>query len=354
MADIHKQFINFHEEIKLKRFGENKKLRDKRDKILKALTDGLARLFKDKEEPTPTYRWFHQGSYEMGTGVRPLTEGDYDIDVGISFHISVDDHEDPVEVKEWVYKSLENHTSKVRVRYPCIIVYYFKNGKPIYHVDLAIYTDKKENNGKMHLAKGYLGSQEEYRIWEEADPEGLTKYVRDCWSEDDGKQFRRTVRYLKRWRDNRFSSSGNAAPIGIGLTIAACRWFEPDYEVVDNFSGKREYNDLNALIYLVDRMYNSFVYRTHNDEYALRLYVESPVVPYNDLFDKMTNKQMKTFREKLLTLLNDLQSARDETDPVEACTLLRDNQLGSDFPVPSKKETAKTFPSAIVSSSSSA
>jgi len=62
-------FMKFHEAILLKRFDENAELREKRDRILKRLRDNLSVTF----EP------FNQGSYSMGTGIKPL-DGDYDID----------------------------------------------------------------------------------------------------------------------------------------------------------------------------------------------------------------------------------------------------------------------------------
>jgi hypothetical protein len=94
----------------------------------------------DREEDTPTFTWFNQGSYEMGTGIKPAVSGDYDIDVGIIFDINHSEH-DPVDVKTWVTDALEGHTKKVDMRRPCVTVFYQRDDEPIYHVDLAIYSD---------------------------------------------------------------------------------------------------------------------------------------------------------------------------------------------------------------------
>lgn len=77
MLDIQKQFVKFHDLIKLD-FDSNKPLREKRDLLLEDLRLGLKKMFP---ENTPTFDPFNQGSYDIGTGIEPIDEGDYDIDL---------------------------------------------------------------------------------------------------------------------------------------------------------------------------------------------------------------------------------------------------------------------------------
>ncbi|NOZ79299.1 MAG: hypothetical protein GXP48_09025 [Acidobacteria bacterium] len=77
LADVQQQF---NENIRLKQYSENEVPRKKRDIVLDKLKTGLQRVFEGKEEPPSRYRTFNQGSYKLGTGVKPL-DGDYDIDV---------------------------------------------------------------------------------------------------------------------------------------------------------------------------------------------------------------------------------------------------------------------------------
>jgi hypothetical protein len=70
MANVQKQFEQFHEIIKLD--DENDTLREKRERVLTRLKDGLEKIFEDKEETAPTFSPFNQGSYAMSTGVIPL------------------------------------------------------------------------------------------------------------------------------------------------------------------------------------------------------------------------------------------------------------------------------------------
>lgn len=68
MADIQRQFQQFDEAIRLKRFNENATLREKREAVLTRLRDGLAAK-RRQGHPVPTFEPFNQGSYQMGTGI---------------------------------------------------------------------------------------------------------------------------------------------------------------------------------------------------------------------------------------------------------------------------------------------
>ena len=353
MADVQRQMLQFHEAIKLKRFDENDILREKRDRILNRLDEGLKKLFASKGMKPPKYETLDQGSYAMGTGTKPV-DGDYDIDVGIRFKISKDDYPNPVEVKVWVYLAVVGHTKRVEIRRPCVTVFYQQEGEPLYHVDLAVYSDKDCNSdGKMYLAKGKLNSDDEYRFWQESDPQKLIELIKNCFPDrDDDKQFRRTIRYLKRWKDEKFSSDGNAAPIGIGITVAAYYWFDP-VKTVNAFENTKIYDDLEALQRFINAMLAQFRYVNSNGKMVERLVVTLPVSPDTDLLERMTDEQMSKFKEKLGNLLSAIQEAQRKADPVEACKILQ-QQFGDDFPVPNREETAQKRPPAIISSSASA
>lgn len=344
VADVQKQFAEFHDKIKLGAFDENAILREKRDIVLNKLKTRLKAMFEEKNEPVPQYDSFDQGSYKMGTGVIPL-DSDYDIDVGLSFKVKKDDYPDPVVVKQWVYDSLNVHPhKKVDMKRPCVTVVYQKDDEPVYHVDLAVYSDESCNaDGKKYLARGKLTSSNDNRSWEVSDPKGLMDTVGKKYSDDDKKQFVRVIRYLKRWKDHNFSTNGNAAPIGIGLTIAAYKWFAPNKPLLDKIANVYKYNDLQATKTVVKGMLDNF---------GDRLKVYLPVEPYSELFAKMTDTQMTDLKTKLEDLLEALESAIDEVAPEDACKTLK-MVFGKDFPVPEKKETARVTGPAIASSNNS-
>jgi hypothetical protein len=310
-------------------------------------------MFKEKGQTPPTFTSFNKGGYAMHLGIVPLN-GDYDIDVGLEFDIIKDNYPDPVTIKQWVYDALYGHTDDVKIKKPCVTVQYHLNKEPCYHVDFAVYGHDSSQSSNIYLARGKPTSLAEDKYWQHDDPKGLIKLVGERFTdEDDRNQFRRSIRYTKRWKDIKFSPEGHAAPIGVGLTVAAYNWFTPYKALIDPVQNKYKYDDLEALRSLVSRMISNFSFVLHAGEYAERLVVTVPVEPYCDLFEKMSNSQMKDFKDKLSTLLNALDEAKKEADPVAACKKLQ-KQLGDDFPVPENKETAQPRGPAIISSGNSA
>ena len=342
MALCQKQFIDFHETIKLKL--ENEVLSEKRDIIIKRIKENLP---EDEHKP---FTIFNQGSYAMKTGIVPL-DGNYDIDVGLYFDMSQDDVR-PVEAKKWVYNAVEDHTDEVKYKNPCVTVTY----KAGYHVDITVYA-ATNTNGKVYLAKGKPTSNAANNFWDESNPKDLIEEIRNHLSDtEDRRQFRRVVRYLKRWKDVNFTA-GSGKPTGIALTSCAYHWLSIQKEV-DLFSTKRTYKDLDALIYLVQQMISRFVdeWIEVDGQYKWmpRLKVELPVAPRPELFEKMTASQMKQFKEKLECFLEGLESAKEKVDPVDAAEILQ-KHFGSDFPVPPRPTTGKkSVAPAVIPSSESA
>jgi hypothetical protein len=348
MAHVQKQFEQFDEAIKLRRYHENATLAEKREKVLRSLSEGISRQRKDGAE-IPSYRTFNQGSYDVGTGVKPLN-GDYDIDVGVEFDLPKDDYT-PVDVKKWVLSAVEVHTTKVDMRRSCVTVFYMQNDEPKYHVDLAVYSRAERNpDRRMYLARGKERSSKDNQEWTPSAPEELTDRVNNRFGRDDARQFRQVIRALKRWKDNKFSSEGQSAPRGIALTVAALSWFSPMTSVVE---GEPRRDNLAALMCFVEALLRQFS-ATFDDQGTLypRLKVTCPVEPFDDLCARMTAEQMRQFHARLETLLEALQEAQEDPDPHTACMTLR-GQFGDDFPVPPKTETGSPRRPAITHSGNS-
>lgn len=354
MADVQKYFIEFDGIIKLKRDDEKAKLAEKRERVLRRLSEGIARQ-REAGKEIPSYECFNQGSYKMDTGVKPC-DADYDIDVGVRFKLAKDDYSDPLTVKQWVYDAVDGHTKRVEMRRSCVTVFYHEEGEAVYHVDLAVYSGAENNRDrKDYLARGKLNSAGEHRSWEESDPEGLCNCIANRHSGENARQFRRTIRSLKRWKDERFSKDGRAAPKGIALTVAAYWWFQPSSRVTDVFANTVEYDDLTALRGLVRTMLANFqpVLNAEEMRYSPRLRVQLPVAPYTDLCARMTDGQMTDLKSRLEALLEAADKAQADVDPHTACNELQ-KHFGDDFPVPEKSATAEKRGRAITSSGNSA
>lgn len=344
MADLQKYFDTFHDRIAQRREHEKAVLAEKRKRILTRLADGIAAQRKDGAS-IPKYRTINQGSYPMGTGVKPL-DGDYDLDVAVLFEMTSAKCPDPVAAKLWVHKAIDGHTKEVRVREPCVTVFYQQQGEPVYHLDFAIYA---ENGAVPQLARGKIGSAPPAKRWEDSDPQGLLKFASDRFAHlDDDGQCRRIIRATKRWKDVNFPREGHAAPRGIALTAAALKWFVPCV-ARDPVANTTRPDDAKALRNFAERLLSEF----RQTPSGPRLQVHLPVAPGNDLFSKMTDAQMTVFHGHLTKLRDGMTSAIDDPDPVTAASKVA-KVLGDDFPVPEKSETAVPRGPAIISSGHSA
>lgn len=353
MANVQKQFDEFTGKIRLGRFKENATLREKRDIVRRKVDERLPAVFTKYGETCPTYEWCDQGSYDLGTGVQPL-DSDYDIDQGLYFETSTSSYPDPVVLKKRVHEALDGHTDSVRIRRPCVTVQYHRDGERMYHVDIAVYSAKASNSDARHrLSVGREGSTAANREWQVADPRGLKNAFWIRFPKGaDRHQFRRLVRYFKRWKDYNFSSDGSAAPLGIALTVAVFDHLVPTF--ADPFT-KDVPDDLGALRPVVRALLARFAdhWDANEQQYVRRLHVTLPVEPQADLFERMSPKQMVDFEQRLKALLDALDAAAGDIEPIDACKRLQ-KVFGPDFPIPEKQETAKKHAPAVVSSSSSA
>lgn len=306
--EIQELFDGFHENIKLEEHDERRKLREKREVLVSTLKSKLASESL-KFEP------FDQGSYAMRTGVIPF-DGNYDIDVGLIFDCPPERFPDPLVLKCIVRDSLCGNKRTVEIRRACVTVTYFKGGLPDYHVDLALYLRRPD--GTLVLAKGREFSDQENCQWVPSAPKELTQFILSKFSGEEQGQFRRCIRYLKRWRDENFRSG---APLSIALTVAAATWFEP------KSSEDGKYVDLEALLALVKKMRSQF----GNGWVFNRLAVNLPGPVKADLMSGLTNIHMRAFSERLKGLQQALEKCLGDVSVGDSATILR-AQFGLAFP----------------------
>lgn len=329
MAELQKYLEQFHDTIRID-YDMSEELREKRDIILNRIRSYL------KRNDLPAFAERLQGSYAMKTGVKPIKNDEYDIDVGLRFKIAENDHS-ANEVRDWVYTAVEGHTEQVKDKGPCARVTYADG----YHVDLVCYAVWEDELGSQqfrlaHRRKG----------WRPADPPGLLDFVRNVVerfkdTEDSATktdQFRRVVRYLRRWVDETTPTGTRGQVSGLALVLLAAEHLQ----LCQGWDGLP--NDAEALQGLASRI----------GESTGRIVVRKPTPEYEDLFEHLSDREIENLLKSFQKLANVLQYAREqEVDPVEACKTLQ-SVFGKDFPVPRIEETArKTRGPAIVPSSSS-
>lgn len=308
--DLNKKMLAFHEKIKLDD-ADNAILREKRN-----LLEGEIRAYLKNTFPTstPTFSIVNQGSYAMGTGIRPLEGESYDIDVALEFNIDKANYDNPTKVKKWVYDALNKNNRSLEWKRPCISVNYAAS----FHVDLAVFA-VKNSDGKKYIARGYESSDISNREWLKSDPLAIVRLIDDKFDgkADEKRQFKRVIRYLKRWKDISFSKDGNNRPFGIALTACALKWFS--YKTTD----------VEALIYLVSEIISGFKAKGFWDS-SKCIEVSLAISPANNLFAKMSDKQQGNFHEKLISFRDGLNAAKNSGSLEKASTALY-KFFGQDF-----------------------
>lgn len=347
---LQKYFKDFNKTIKMD-YAEKAELASKRDILLKKLRDS---------GELPAFTELNQGSYSMYTGVEPLNK-EYDIDVGLRFKVNKADYDEPLELKNKIYDILQNHTEYgAKVKTPCVTVTYKKDGETAYHVDLVVYTyeDKDDSESQLYLARGKESKPEEI-CWEKSNPKGLVDYINAKYEDDieDRNQYRRVIRYMKRWKNLKFSGKGNAEPPSIGITLIAADKFEASKRY-DCIEAKWYYDDLEALIGFAKKIQSLFTFTRISDKgrvlYRIKYSLPSSLnfESDTDVFKKMSDVYMTDFKDKIDKLISDLEEVKEEVDEVEQCKLLN-KIFGDDFKVPEKKDASKKQMNFIPSSSAS-
>ena len=165
-----------------------------------------------------------------------------------------------------------------KIKKPCVTANYASDNV---HIDFIIY---KRSGDQYYLAVGKKNSDEDNREWSIADPLGLIEWIGDAsdYDDDDAKdvmaQFRRLVRYLKRWRDVQFSESVAGKVFSIGLTVMVKQ------ELVPTFSTEGTRDDLAALRATVKAILGAG-YFDEEEKGKYRVRVDLPVEPHRDIFD---------------------------------------------------------------------
>lgn len=334
MADVQEQFKQFHKQIQTY-YEINETLRQKKDIIVRRVKRYL------EKNNRPQCVEFIQGSYKMKVGICAVDGLEYDIDVGLRF--SFDESKYTAEtVRLWLLEAVDGHTEAVEKKPSCIRVVYADG----YHVDLVSYAwwdddDKKEQYRLAHESKG----------WRSADPPALIQHVldarkpfadtKDTATQTD--QFRRVVRYLKRWNDRAMPFESKNKPSGIALVLLTELHLKSPRTTWDGIS-----DDRAALEQVAYGATNS----------VGRISVKKPTPEYEDIFGSISDTEINKLKERFGKLRTALVDAKNEANVETACKRLRE-VFGDDFPCPdpidSKTEQAKrTSAPAIISSASSA
>jgi hypothetical protein len=334
MTSVQAQFELFHKDIRTY-YEINHTLREKKDIIVRRVKKHL------EKNKRPQCTEFIQGSYKMKVGICAVEGLEYDIDVGLRFSFDESEYA-PATVRGWVFEAVDGHTEKVEEKPSCIRVVYADG----YHVDLVCYAwwdddHDQEQHRLAHESKG----------WRAADPPGLVQHVKDARepfadtsdTATQTDQFRRIVRYLKRWNDHAMPFESKDKPAGIALVLLTKEHLSNPRTSWDGTS-----DDRAALEQVAQAAENA----------VGRISIAKPTPEYEDLFGGISDKGMTSLKKRFGELRQALVDAKNAPDVQTACKRLRE-VFGEDFPCPDpddgkKQEAKKTSAPAVISSASSA
>lgn len=334
MADVQALFEKFHRAIRTD-YDTNQTLREKKDIIVDRVK---AHLAKNKRPGCSEYL---QGSYKMRVGVCALAGSEFDIDVGLRFSFSDADFA-PADVRAWVFEAVDGHTQKVEEMGPCIRVTYVDG----YHVDLVSYAWWDDMWGRTQYRLAHKDGR-----WLPADPPGLVEHVQNARKPYEGTedtvtltdQFRRVVRYLKRWNDYHIRGESNDKPSGLALVL-----------ITEKLLGFRQVDwrgipdDRLAVERIADAAASMWG----------RIQAHKPTPEHEDMFGRLSEQAMSDLKDRFRALRDALVFAKNASDATDACKRLK-QVFGDDFPCPEgdggrEAEARRTNAPAIITSSNSA
>ena len=325
---LQKQFSEFHEKIRLTwTDGKLKEIREKDESIQDDIRSG----FKDKGYPV--LEFFQQGSYATQTCIEPSNEGDdYDIDVGVVIDAANAPY-NPIDVKKTLRDILlDRNLKNPKIKMPCVTAQYYKEGEKRFHLDYPIF--KKQQN-IYYLAIGKESSDEKTRKWEQGDPKGLIDWVNNksvFSSEESYNQYKRLIRYLKRWRDYIISDTYRKSVYSIALTVMVRESYKQGISTDGDFS------DLESLRKTISTILGKGYFRVigydSNNNPQYEVVVNLPVDPGRDVFNKHGRSLGTYLHNKFTSLKDNLDKVSEETNLKKQCEILANDVFGDDFPIP--------------------
>lgn len=301
MARLHKEYLGFDNAIKL---TESRKESLKRSR--NELKRKIRKWFEDNKSDELQPKFKGQGSFDMNTTINPIPEYDsegnkllfYDLDYGIYFLEK--DGEDNIQTIEtwhnWVYESVEDHTSqKPKKKTTCIRVI-FSDG---HHVDLPIYYKNGDIPELAHKSRGWIFS----------DPKKFLEW----FNNKKNSQLEKIVRVLKAWKNYReLNNNSLKLPSGFELTILATNNYVSD----DN----------------LDVAFRKTITAIEN-ELKRNFQCMRPTDPIEDVFSDYSDNRKNNFMTTLRSLVSDCDRANNESNFKKASEILRNNQFGDRFPL---------------------
>ena len=189
-------------------FLETISLGDAQRERIQSAVDGLVRHLGE-ELALAADKFFLQGSFVNGTAVKPPPSnenGEYDVDLVVVMAEPDESAEDALDRLHDAIAQHGRYKDRLSQRKPCVRVEYAEDDVGKFHVDV-IPLKNDPDEGLMAPRRG--------EGWHKTRPREYTE-----WCRAQGESFSRTVRMLKRWRDEHQTARTSVKSIVLQVLIS--------------------------------------------------------------------------------------------------------------------------------------
>jgi len=291
-------FESFHQKLLLGK-KQVERINSAADRLAEYLIDKLDLAAQDV---------FLQGSYENETAIRPDPEGEggeYDVDLVAVCARSDAGEIEAIEELEEVLEEDEDYADRIErddPKKPCVRLRYADDEIGRFHVDATPSREPEVGEAPLEIPRRESG-------WRETDPKAFTQ-----WCADQGEDFARAVRMLKRWRDH--NQDVREAVKSIVLQVLVAEHLPENDTDADRIAGA-----LRGIAHLLG---------DYEDEAPE---IRNPVLEEEILTDRWDANDYRKFRRVVTKAAELAEEARDEDD-VNRSRELWQELFGKDFPGP--------------------
>ncbi len=248
----------------------------------------------------PVQNVFLQGSYPNGTAIEPVSGGEYDLDIVAA---CVDDQTScnaALSDLERRFHSDGRFKDRVRPKKPCVRLEYAEDDVGKFHVDVVPVRISPDDDCPLDAPRRNDG-------WHGTAPLEYTN-----WCVQQGEYYMRTVKVMKRWRDEQQSVRTAIKSIVLQVLVSQCM---PDL-----------LGDADRLAGTMRSLYASL------KDLPRPPAVWNPVLPRENLAARWSLESFRSFVTELAEAVEWVDKAMASFDPVEAADCWREI-LGDDFPI---------------------
>jgi hypothetical protein len=256
--------------------------------------------FLQRSNGLPPQNFFLQGSYPNGTAVEPVEGGEYDLDIVAVCVAGQTTCNDTLSDLEKRFRADGRFRDRVKRKKPCVRLEYAEDDVGKFHVDIVPVRPSADADCPFDAPRRDEG-------WHGTAPAEYTN-----WCLQRGAYYMRTVKCMKRWRDEQQTVRTAIKSIVLQVLVSQCM---PHIA-----------NDADRLAGTFRNLY------VHLGNLSQPPVVANPVLDRENLAKRWTMESFRNFRSELAEAVEWAEKAGASADAVEAADAWRE-VLGEDFPV---------------------